>query len=191
MKKYTNQLASKVFRDVYQVRANQHHKGMSVKSTDKSKKLRHQKKHPHTAEGNSKLAKGSYGIGAIQEKSDIYGQALEVEMSRFLDSSVKLTDSDLAKIEIDTRLQSLNGLWQAHRRIRLTFSNFGKVMARKQTVKVAPIVTSLLYSAFAGNRHTRYGLEQEGPTREAYIKEMSKLGKSVQVTSLFTSTTTA
>ena len=54
-------------------------------------------------------------------------------------------------------------------------------MARKQTTKVASIVTSLLYSAFAGNRHTRYGLEQEGPTGEAYIKEMSKLGKSVQL----------
>ena len=67
---------------------------MSVKSTDKSKMLIHQKKHSRTAEGNSKQAKGSYGIGAIQEKPDIYGQALEVEMSRFLDSRVKLTDSD-------------------------------------------------------------------------------------------------
>ena len=60
--------------------------------------------------------------------------------------------------------QSQSELWKKERSIRLTSSNFGKVISRSNTNVSTALVNNMLYSKFSGNIHTIRGLAQEDNT---------------------------
>ncbi|XP_060598342.1 uncharacterized protein LOC132752084 [Ruditapes philippinarum] len=82
----------------------------------------------------------------------------------FLKSKVKISDTDILNIQNNTIDQSLSDTWRKERNIRLTSSNFGKVMARRSTNVSSALVKNMLYSKFQGNIHTIRGLTQEQNT---------------------------
>ena len=83
------------------------------------------------------------------------------------------------KLEKETQCQSDSGLWRHHRHVRLTASNFGKVINRRPATKVALLVKSLLYSTFKGNRATQHGISEEDSTNADYIRFKHQTGCKV------------
>ena len=53
---------------------------------------------------------------------------------------------------------------------RLTSGNFGYVFKRNASLKVAPIVRSILYSSFKGTKWTEIGLEKESAAIKEYLE---------------------
>lgn len=100
-----------------------------------------------------------YGPDAIPDP-DLSTDQFERKKEDFL-KSLKKTPEEIKLIELNTRGQSGNPLWQQERSIRLTASHFGDICKMRKTTSCVNKVKNLLYSTFGGNANTKYGTEHE------------------------------
>ena len=92
-----------------------------------------------------------------ESQQDLDRDDLIIKCNAFYTNKVDVSETKAQEIEIASRQQSVgvdSTIWHAERRLRLTASNFEKVMSRKTTTNVAPLVKSLLYSKFRGNTNS-------------------------------------
>lgn len=115
-------------------------------------------------EKHSKKAKLEYGPGVLDDSPDISKERLHELCNLFLKRRIEKTYDEIKQIENTTKDQALSMVWKAERQIRLTSSNFGNIMSRKQSNISNKIVKNLLYTSFRGNLHTVRGLAQEQNT---------------------------
>lgn len=78
----------------------------------------------------------------------------ERKKSDFL-SKLKLTSDEIKILERSTVDQSSCDEWRRQRKMRLTASNFGKVVKLRATTSRAHTVKYILYELFLGNAATR------------------------------------
>ncbi|XP_060577969.1 uncharacterized protein LOC132735083 [Ruditapes philippinarum] len=153
------------------------------KAKPDSKNVRRKRKLEDIAVNNSKKAKLHYGSN-LDDSPDVSQSKLKELCDNFLKSQVKISDTDILNIQNNTIDQSLSDTWRKERNIRLTSSNFGKVMARRSTNVSSALVKNMLYSKFQGNIHTIRGLTQEQNTIIEYKNqkgnvEVSKTGLKI------------
>ena len=67
-------------------------------------------------------------------------------------------------------------MWFHHRRLRITASNFGRIVKRRDTTPVACLVKSLLYSKNLETKAMRWGKTHEVDARSAYIQYLHSQG---------------
>ena len=91
----------------------------------------------------------------------VTSRILDEMKSEYLEREVKVTMDHSRQIEQCTRGQSSSEKWYTHRHKGLTSSRFGDVMKRRLKTPVNPLVRSILYPSFKGNKYTRHGLSQE------------------------------
>ena len=137
----------------------------------------YKRKQVSSQQASSKKARREYGKDSLQDTEDVSGDQLKKLCDEYMDTEI--TGSNIKEIEIKTQQQSFSSIWTEERRKRITSSNFGDVVRRNVSSKVAPLVKRLLYSNFSGNRYTRRGLQQESVS----IKEYVRLKGDVTVTS--------
>ncbi|XP_069134324.1 uncharacterized protein [Argopecten irradians] len=130
---------------------------------------------------SSKKARLEYGKEATDVTEDISPSDLKKVGQEFMDSHFNQSTGDIEKIEIESRNQSSSAVWKSERKIRLTSSNFASVFKRNPSLKVAPIVRTLLYSSFKGTAAMRKGIALERVTRQEYTNIAAKEGKNVRV----------
>ena len=92
----------------------------------------------------------------------------------FYEREVVVTATHAEEIEQQTRLQSETGIWYQQRRLRLTASNFGRVVKRRSTTCVANLVKSLLYSKNLDTSSLRWGRVHEADARVAYQQHLQR-----------------
>ena len=138
------------------------------KKKEESKARRWKRKMKSTTQSSSKKARLEYGKDALDGKEE-----LEDKMNKFVNTEINISGDNMKSIEEKTRNQSKSKMWIIERRKRLTASNFGSVVKRSLNIKVAPIVRSILYGKFTGNRSTKIGLEKENITISEY-KDVKK-----------------
>lgn len=100
-----------------------------------------------------------YGPEAIPEPDlpdDIFQEKKEIFLK-----SLEKSKEELATIEVQTRGQSGNPLWNQERMTRLTASHFGEICKMRKTTSCINKIKQLLYSPFLGNDNTKYGIEHE------------------------------
>ncbi|VDI39695.1 Hypothetical predicted protein [Mytilus galloprovincialis] len=145
-----------------------------IKSKPEIKSSRWKRKMASVKEGNTKKARMHYGNQSIQVEEDITKSELEEKKTIFMKKNYNLELSHIKEIEKHTKLQLTSASWMNERKKRLTASNFGLVYKRNPKIPVTPLVNSLLYSTFKGNKATRFGLREERVTIQEYIQQKAK-----------------
>uniref|UniRef100_A0A1Y1LUC9 YqaJ viral recombinase domain-containing protein n=1 Tax=Photinus pyralis TaxID=7054 RepID=A0A1Y1LUC9_PHOPY len=103
-------------------------------------------------------ADSHYGPSANQPEEDMDSELYKKKRQEFLEV---LRCADKKKICMETASQSNSNLWYQERKKRITASNFGRVCKLRKTTSTAKLVSQLLYTTFAGNSSTTFGLENE------------------------------
>ena len=119
-------------------------------------------------QASSKKARREYGKDSLQDTEDVSGDQLKKLCDEYMDTEIR--GSNIKEIESKTQQQSFSAIWTEERWKRITSSNFGDVVRRNVSSKVAPLVKRLLYSNFSGNRYTRRGLQQESVSIKEYVR---------------------
>lgn len=107
----------------------------------------------------------SYGPDC--EKVDISEQEL-LNLCGIVEQRLQVTKDEAESIEIETRGQHENPLWHKIRKERITSSVFGKVCKRRPTTLRSPLVKSILYPSFRGNKATSHGIRCEKLAKDKY-----------------------
>lgn len=120
-----------------------------------------QKNKSFSSKANKKpaLPDSDYGPAALPDP-DLPSDQFERKKAEFL-NSIKKTPEEIKIIELNTRGQAGNPLWQQERILRLTASNYGEICKMRKTTSRANKIKNLLYSSFRGNESTKYGTEHE------------------------------
>ena len=179
--KATGSAAGDIFTSIYQKRARDLRTNSASKNKEENKAKRWKRKMQSSLQSNSKRARLAYGKDAIDVTPDLGKEELEKKMEKFLNEEIKISEDKIRKVEEKTRNQSQSKVWMTERKKRLTASNFGSIMKRRPNNKVGPIVRSLLYSKFKGNRATRLGLEKENITIQEYVEEKKTQNEMIKV----------
>ena len=95
---------------------------------------------------------------------------------KYLFQKIALDSKQAEEIELETRLQSVSKSWFAHRSIRLTSSNFGKVITRKETTDPTKLVEEVTKEKVMKNCERlppslKWGRENEALAIERYSCE--------------------
>ena len=142
------------------------------KAKPESKVKRRKRKIQNVTESNSKKAKIAYGSN-LDDSPDVNSEKLKQLCETFMKEKVTKTDEEIKSIENDSIEQSNSDIWKKERHVRLTSSNFGKVISRRSTNVSGLLVERMLYSKFKGNLHTIRGLSQERHTITEYENKFS------------------
>ena len=121
-----------------------------------------------SAQNVTKKAKRSYGSN-LDDTPDIQPTKLKELCANFLEKNFNRSQDELAKIEKNTIDQSKCEQWKNERRIRLTSSNFGKIVKRRPNNISSNIIKNMIYPTFKGNIFTLLiftirGLSEESNT---------------------------
>ncbi len=148
--------------------SNKSHSKPEVQKRAKLKKLK------FLQQSSSKSARKAYGPEAddVDIVEDVQPDELDSLCKDYYQKNVVISKTEAAKLERQTHLQSSSGVWREARRKRLTASSFGQVLRRRPNHTVEVLVRNLLYTSFKGNSHTKYGLDQEGPSVTDYQAKM-------------------
>ena len=185
-KQTTNEEPTNVFSTFYSKYARHQQMAVLSKNRPAVKARAKKRKNERQSQSCSKKAKLSYGPECQESQQDLSKDDLIVRCSAFYTNKVTVSNEKSQEIEVASRQQSIgvdSTTWHSERRLRLTSSNFGKVMSRKTTTDVAPLVKSLLYNKFRGNTHTRYGFAKERATRQEYELKMLDSNQHVTIQS--------
>ena len=132
-------------------------------SKPESKLIKRKRKLNSMKVSSSKKAKLSYG-SPLDDTPDVSKSTLDNLCKDFMEKNVNRSNLEIQQIQENTKEQSTNETWKKERHIRLTSSNFGKVMSRRPNNNSVALVERLLYNKFKGNMHTIRGLAQENNT---------------------------
>lgn len=83
--------------------------------------------------------------------------------------SLHLTDDQIREIEQSTRDQKLSLRWHSERRFRITASNFGSILHRKESTPPDKLVLRLLQQKSFSTPALKYGIDTEPKAREEYV----------------------
>ncbi|XP_053391946.1 uncharacterized protein LOC128554670 [Mercenaria mercenaria] len=159
----TRTLAGVYFHQGARKQAQKRTASMKYKSKPDSKNIRRKRKLHSLKESCSKKAKFHYG-SQLNDAPDVPADKLSGICQRFYEMRVHKNETEIADLQKNTVDQSASQLWKKERHIRLTSSNFGKVMKRRTSNVSDNIVKNMLYTQFRGNMFTIRGLEQEANT---------------------------
>ena len=95
-------------------------------------------------------------------------------VSAFKDS-LKLSDM-IKEIEQNTREQRLSPLWFSARQYRITASQFGRVLTRKDDTPPDCLVLQLIHRKSFTTPATRYGIATESLALSEYVKYQQEMG---------------
>ena len=137
------------------------------KEKPESKAKRRKRKLHNTTESNSKRAKLAYGSN-LDNISDVSPEKLEELCKTFMKEKIVKNEKEIKPIEVNTREQSNCDLWKSERQLKLTSSNFGKVVNRRPTNFTKSLMETIIYPKFKGNIHTIRGLNKEKHTITEY-----------------------
>ena len=91
---------------------------------------------------------------------------------------LKITHQEATEIERSTQAQSTSKKWHEERKIRITASNFGRIIKRQ-----APITEKFLFNIFRAKpfiaTSTSYGICHEKIAKQMYLKN-TKMSTSIQ-----------
>ena len=137
-------------------------------------------------ESATKKAQQSYGPKALQYKDPnpaerVTESDLRKESDAFFSREIDVDGDKIQDICLKTSEQSDSYLWKEERRKRITASFAGPILKRNVSLKVAPVVKSIMSNTFRGNKFTRYGLKEEQPTIADYIEAKRQEGIVCQV----------
>lgn len=133
------------------------------KAKPESKDIRRKRKLDELKETTSKKAKIAYGSN-LDDTPDVSKEKLAELCDAFLNKRIRKNDDEIQAIENASVGQCNSDLWKKERHIRLTSSNFGKIMPRRLNNVSTSLAERMLYSKFKGNIHTIRGLAQEKNT---------------------------
>lgn len=175
----TNVPASKPFLNHYRkqvgraIRINRSKSKPEIKSRARKRKL------DRVRVSHTKKAKESYGQDCLENEVDLSMGELAQNMLEYQRLHYNKSESQLKSLELQTREQSLCGMWRVEHTRRLTSSNFGDVLSRKVSSSVVPIVKRFIYPSFKGNMFTRSGITDEPLTVKEYM--MAKQAQGIDV----------
>ncbi|XP_069133552.1 uncharacterized protein [Argopecten irradians] len=86
--------------------------------------------------------------------------------------NLQLTEEDSVKIECMTRKQAESDIWRAARHVRITSSNFGKVIKRKQTSERDSLLKDLCGYREVSSKYLDFGRKHEAAARRTYLHQM-------------------
>ena len=102
-------------------------------------------------------------------------------MKHYYSTNVLVSKEQQAAIERNTRTQYMCTTWSEERKKRITASNFGAVIKRRESTLCDALVRRMSYSSFQGNIYTHHGLVSEGTTIKEYVLHMASTGVNVKV----------
>ena len=133
------------------------------KAKPESKDIRRKRKLNDLKETTSKKAKIAYGSN-LDDTPDVSKEKLAELCAAFLNKNIRKNEDEIQAIENASVEQCNSDIWKKERHIRLTSSNFGKIMSRRLNNVSTSLAQRMLYSKFKGNIHTIRGLAQEKHT---------------------------
>ena len=139
------------------------------KQTDKYKQTR--KTSNHTQRGSTDADYGPHS-----QQPDIIASELSLLCEEYYQRNINIPHSEVVKIEQNTRKQAESQLWYQQRRLRLTASNFGRVVKRRTKTPIANLIKHLLYRKALDVASLRWGRTHEEDARQCYISHMAKEG---------------
>ncbi|CAC5417661.1 unnamed protein product [Mytilus coruscus] len=153
----------------------------STRYKSKPSQLRWKKKISNLKTSTTRKATRAYGPEATDVVEDVSTTVLQKLQDKFLETHINLSAKLCKNITTSTVHQSQSGLWHSERKKKITASNFASIVKRNPSLPIAKFVRSILYSSFSGNRHTRYGINQEDTTIEEYKLKKAEENENVSV----------
>ena len=167
------------FNDVYEQRNEKLIVGNRNKTKPENKVKRWKRKMKSVSESQTKKARLEYGNQARDVEPDVSTEELNKLINKFKEEQIDITGKKMLEIEENTKEQSNSKLWKLERKKRLTTSNFGCVFKRKVSLKVAPLVRTILHSKFKGTKWTEIGLENESAAVKEYLELKTELNEKL------------
>jgi hypothetical protein len=177
----TNSKAGQICESFYERKRKQIQVNNNSKAKPDIKMKRWSKKSALLKQSKSCQARKSYGPEALDITPDLTETELEKSKEVFLTQEINISEQKIDQIEERTREQSKSTAWKLERKKRLTSSLFGHVIKRNPSLKVAPLVKSILYSNFRGNLYTKIGIQNEQKCIEDYIKSKPNIASVEKV----------
>lgn len=145
-------------------------------SHDKQRKQTREYKIQRRSTRTKSTASTDHHYGPDSQQDDVPPTELLQLCQEFHRREVEVSQSQRDYIEQHTLRQSEDSLWHHQRRLRLTASNFGKVVKRRSTTAVGNLVKSLLYSKGLSTEATRWGINHEDEAKRQYLEHLCMNG---------------
>lgn len=171
------------FYDLYVERHKKLNQNRLCKSKQSFKERRWKRKLSRERQSNTKKAKMAYGPKAIDSVPDVSQMEIVASMKKYYSDHIQVSEQRRIAIQACTVQQSSSQFWQQERKHRLTASDFGCVVKKRDSTSCIGMVKKKLYSTFRGNKSTRYGLQQEENSILEYKLNMCKQGHIVTISS--------
>jgi len=168
--KVTGEKPGTAFTDHYRQRSHHLLNSLRSKQTPDVKTRMYKRKLTFSTQSASKKARIEYGEEALDTIADINAETLKSECDKYFCVHIGQSGEKLKKIEVLTISQSQSVTWIEERKKRITSLCFGDVVSRSENRNVYPLVKKIIYNKFAGNRHTRFGLQQESISIMEYVR---------------------
>ena len=158
---------------------------LSAHTSAKMKKLTYDKKRKDTMEykaqrkslrNKSSATSTGHHYGSNSQQDDASPSELLQLCQEFHKREVNITQQQRSYIEQHTKNQSEDSLWHHQRKLRLTASNFGRVVKRRPTTPVGNLVKSLLYPKPFSTEATCWGTQHEDDAKKQYLEHLQSSG---------------